>query len=210
MGSFEDFLRKLLGEMRGERAPTSHPTPGSTHAEIDIPMDRFEVIRPPIEPASLAENAVFRVGYPLGWFETTATEPPIEGNPALVVLRRDERTGPPGDVKSRGVIRCFSSMRASKGEFFEAAEHIVEARARALQAHPVEQLRFVRVDEAPCYMFQVEGTQLIHFQSVPSAITEVHLFHDGELLMMQLESDPELHPAHRQVLGTVLGTLTWR
>jgi hypothetical protein len=176
-----------------------------------IPIDRFEVVEP-LEPAAAwAVNALFTVGYPSGWYDTTPTEPTIEGNPALVVLRRTKTTGKPDDVKSRGVIRCFSSGRTTEGEFFAAPEHLADARARALQGQWVEPLRFVRAGGAPCYLLQVEcKTQIRAFQSVPSAITEVHMFHAGEWLMMQLESDPFFHERYRRALTTVLGTLTWR
>jgi hypothetical protein len=176
-----------------------------------IPIDRFEIVEP-LEPAAAwAENALFKVGFPSGWHDTTPTEPTIEGKPALVVLRRTETTGKPDDVKSRGVIRCFSSDRTTQGEFFAVAEKLADLRARSLGARLVEPLRFVRAGGAPCYTFQVEGKiQIRAFQSVLSAITEVHMFHEGEWLMMQLESDPFFHEKYQKALTTVLGTLTWR
>lgn len=183
---------------------------GAAHGPL-IPIERFDPVEPPISPTAWAENALFTVGYPPGWHDTTPTEPRIEGQPALIVLRRDETTGLPGDVASRGVIRCFSSSRTTQGDFFAAAEKLADLRARSLRARLVEPLRFVRAGGAPCYTLQVEGTiQIRAFQSVPSAITEVHMFHEGEWLMMQLESDPKFHAGYQQVLATVLGTLSWR
>ena len=57
----------------------------------------------------------------------------------------------------------------------------------------LEPLRFVRSGGAPCYKFRVETiNEIMPFQSVPSSITEVHMFHEGGWLMMQLECDPEV------------------
>jgi hypothetical protein len=52
--------------------------------------------------------------------------------------------------------------------------------------------------------------QIKAFQTVPSGITEVHLFHADQVFMMQLESDPQHHDGYRQALGTVLGSLRWK
>lgn len=204
----------------GRRPGSSSQLPVSSGAEGNnpptgsgqlIPIDRFEVIQPPIPPTTWAENALFKVGYPAGWYDTTPTEQPIEGNPALIVLRRLQTSGLPVDDESRGTIRCFSSMRATEAEFVEAADQLPEARAHGLQGTFVPPLMLVRADGAPCYSFMVERTaQPRAFQSVPSTITEVHIFHNGELLLMQLESDRELHPGYQQVLATVLGTLVWK
>jgi hypothetical protein len=189
-------------------------TAGASVAEGEgplIPIDRFEPVKPPIEPYAWAENAMFKVGYPSGWYDTTPTEPTIEGNPALVVLRRDEKTGQPSDLESRGVIRCFLHGRTTESEFSAAAENLGELRARALGGQLVEPLRFVLVGDARCYWFWVETTsQIKAFQSVASAITEAHIFHDCDWLMMQLECDPKFRPAYQQVLATVLGTLSWK
>jgi hypothetical protein len=176
-----------------------------------IPIDRFEEIQPPIPPTAWAENALFKVGYPDGWYDTTPTEQPIEGNPALIVLRRLQATGLPVDDASRGTIRCFSSTSTTEAEFFAVGEQLPEARAQSLRGRLVEPLRFVRADGAPCYTFTVEcEIQRRAFQSIASAITEVHIFHNGELLLMQLESDRKLHPGYQQVLATVLGTMAWK
>jgi len=143
--------------------------------EASIPIDRFDPVEPPLSPTAWAENAMFTVGYPQGWYDTTPTEPTIEGKPALLVLRRDQATGRPSNEASRGVIRCFSSARTTQGEFFAAAEQLAEARARSLQARLVAPLRFVRAGGAPCYTLQVQGTiQIRAFHSIPSTITEVH------------------------------------
>ncbi|MFI5004827.1 MAG: toll/interleukin-1 receptor domain-containing protein [Solirubrobacterales bacterium] len=179
--------------------------------EHDIPIDRFDVVQAPIPPIGWAENNVFRVGYPPDWYDTTPTEPTIEGKPALVVLRRDDHTGLPSDFESRGVIRCFLHGRGTSGEFFAAAPKLDHLRARALRGRLIEPLQFVRAGGAPCYTFRVDGTIRIRaFQASPSAITEVHLFHNGEWFLMQLESDPKFHADYQQALATVLGTLTWK
>jgi len=179
--------------------------------EHDIPIDRFDVVQAPIPPIGWAENKVFRAGYPPDWYDTTPTEPTIEGKPALVVLRRDDHTGLPSDFESRGVIRCFSHGRGPSSEFFAAAPKLDQVRARALRARLIEPLQFVRAGGAPCYTFRVDTTiRLRAFQTRPSAITEVHLFHNGEWFLMQLESDPKFHADYQQALATVLGTLTWK
>jgi hypothetical protein len=67
------------------------------------------------------------------------------------------------------------------------------------------------VDGACSYTLQVKGTlQIRPFHTVPSAITEVCMFHVNQVFMMQLESDPQPHDDYRQALGTVLGTLRWK
>ena len=184
---------------------------GDAPVETYIPIDRFDIVKAPIPPTGWAANEAFTVGFPPGWYDTTATEPTIEGKPALVVLRRDNQTGPPSDVVSRGVIRCFSIGKGSQTEFFSVAGKWDRVRARALRGQVVERLQFMRAGGAPCYTFRVDGTiQLTAFQTLPSAITEVHLFHDGEWFLMQLESDPSFHAGYQQDLATVLGTLTWK
>jgi hypothetical protein len=175
------------------------------------PIDRFEVIRPPIPPIAWAENALFKIGYPAGWYDTTPTEGPIEGSPALIVLRRMQTTGLPVDDASRGTIRCFSSTSTTEAEFFAVGEQLPEVRAHSLQGRFVPPLRLMRADGAPCYTFMVEcELQRRPFESIASAITEAHIFHNGELLLMQLESDRELHSGYQQVLATVLGTMAWK
>jgi hypothetical protein len=175
-----------------------------------IPIDRFEVIEPPIPATGTSENPSFSAGFPLGWYDTTPTEGRIEGKPALLVLRRDDTTGLPSDMESRGVIRCFSHAKGSPNEFYGVAEQLAQLRARSLRAQLVEQLRYVRVGGSPGYTFQVEGKMMIRaFEALPSAITEVHMFHNNEWFLMQLESDPKFHAGYQQVLATVLGTLTW-
>lgn len=184
---------------------------GDPPVETYIPIDRFDVVEAPIPPIGWAANEAFSVGFPPGWYDTTATEPTIEGKPALVVLRRDDRTGRPSDVASRGVIRCFSHGRGPQSEFFAVAGKFDQVRARATRRRVVEPLRFVRAGGAPCYTFRLDGeTQIKTFQNIPSALTEVHLFHDDEWFFMQLESDPSFHAEYQQDLATVLGTLTWK
>jgi hypothetical protein len=177
-----------------------------------IPIDRFVEIQPPIPPTAWAENALFKVGYPAGWYDTTTGEQPIEGNPPLVVLRRLQTSGLPVDDESRGTIRCFSTGTAPESEFFAMGEQLPELRAHSLPlGRFVPPLRFVRADGAPCYHFTIEcELERRAFQSIPSAITEVHIFHNDELLLMQLESGRELHPGYQQVLATVLGTMAWK
>jgi hypothetical protein len=68
--------------------------------------EQFEAVEPPVPPTQWCDNDLFTAGYPAGWFETTPTEPPIEGSSPVLVLRRDV-TGMPDDLGSRGVIRCF-------------------------------------------------------------------------------------------------------
>jgi hypothetical protein len=200
------WMRKFFGirdtsgasESGGDQGPLS-------------PNDRYETVHPPLEPYAWAENPMFKAGYPPGWYDTTPREQTIEGNPALVVLRRDRKPGLPSDIESRGVIRCFLHGRAPQSEFYAAAEHLADLRARALQGRLVEPLRFVLAGGAPCHTFRVECTTLMQaFQSVPSSITEVHMFHKDNWLMMQLECDPKFSPAYQQVLATVLGTLIWK
>gem|GEM_PF-5601876 len=192
------------------RRPSQLPVSSGAEGN-NLPNDRFEEIQSPISPTAWAENALFKVGYPDGWYDTTPTEKPIEGNPALIVLRRSQTSGLPIDDASRGTIRCFSSGGTTETEFFALGEHLPEVRARSLQGRFVPPLRLVRADGAPCYALTVEcELQRRAFQSIASAITEVHIFHDGELLLMQLESDRKLHPGYQQVLATVLGTMTWK
>jgi hypothetical protein len=191
--------------------PPDDQIDGDPPVETYIPIDRFDVVEAPIPPTGWAANEAFRVGFPPGWYDTTATEPTIEGKPALVVLRRDNRTGRPSDVGSRGVIRCFSHGRGPQAEFFSVAGKWDRVRALALGGRVVERLRFVRAGGAPCYTFRVDGTiQVKAFQTLPSAITEVHLFQIDEWFIMQLESDPSFHAEYQQDLATVLGTLTWK
>jgi hypothetical protein len=193
----------LSSGAKGNNPPTGPGQP--------TPIDRFEIIRPPIPPTAWAENALFKVGYPSGWYDTTPTEQPIEGNPALIVLRRLQTTGLPVDDASRGTIRCFSSTNTTVAEFFAMGEQLPEIRAHSLRGEVVKPLRFVRADGAPCYHFTVEcEIPRTAFESIASMITEVHIFHNGELLLMQLESDRELHPGYQKVLATVLGTLVWK
>jgi hypothetical protein len=174
--------------------------------------EQFEPVESPTPPTQWCENDLFTAGYPAGWFETTPTEPPIEGSPAILVLRRDQVTGLPDDLGSRGVIRCFRMAdRATQEEFLNMAYGLAEVRARSLRANVVDPERFLSVDGAYCYTFQVRGTlQIRAFHTVPSAITEVFLFHAGQVFMMQLESDPQHHDDYRQALGTVLGTFRWK
>jgi hypothetical protein len=173
--------------------------------------EQFEAVEPPLPPTQWCDNDLFTAGYPAGWFETTPTEPPIEGSPPVLVLRRDQVTGLPDDLGSRGVIRCFRVDRATEEEFLDMAYGLAEVRARSLRATVVDPERFLSVDGAYCYTLQVQGTlQIRPFHTVPSAITEAHLFHAGQVFMMQLESDPQHHDDYRQALGTVLGTLRWK
>jgi hypothetical protein len=174
--------------------------------------EQFEAVEPPIPPTQWCDNDLFTAGYPAGWFETTPTEPPIEGSPAVLVLRRNPVTGMPDDLESRGVIRCFRMTdRATEDEFLDVANGMAEVRGRSLRATVVDPERFLSVDGAYCYAFQVQGTlQIRPFQTVPSAITEAHLFHLNQVFMMQLESAPQHHEDYRQALGTVLGTLHWK
>jgi hypothetical protein len=191
--------------------PPDDQVDGDLPVETYIPIDRFDVVEAPIPPIGSAANEAFSVGLPPGWYDTTATEPTIEGEPALVVLRRDDRTGRPSDVASRGTIRCFSHGRGPQSEFFAVAGQLDQVRARATRRRVVEQLRFVRAGGAPCYTFRLDGeTQIRTFQNIPSALTEVHLFHDDEWFFMQLESDPSHHAEYQQDLATVLGTLSWK
>jgi hypothetical protein len=191
--------------------PPDDQVDGDLPVETYIPIDRFDVVEAPIPPIGWAANEAFSVGLPPGWYDTTATEPTIEGKPALVVLRRDDRTGRPSDVASRGVIRCFSHGRGPQSEFFAVAGQLDQVRARATRRGVVEPLRFVRAGGAPCYTFRLDGeTQIKTFQNIPSALTEVHLFHDDEWFFMQLESDPSFHAEYQQDLATVLGTLIWK
>lgn len=199
----EEILRKKKGngEANHERE-RRRPRP-----------EQFEAVGPPpVPPAQWCDNSLFTAGYPVGWFETTPTEPPIEGSLPVLVLRRSETTGIPDDLGTRGVIRCFPSGGSiTVDEFLDSAAGMAEARARALRAALVDPERFLMVDGAYCMTFQVEGKQQIRaFQSVPSAITEVLLLHADQLLMMQLESDPQCHEEYRQTVGTVLGTLSWK
>lgn len=74
-----------------------------------------------------------------------------------------------------------------------------------------EKTRLLSVNGAYCYTFQVEGKlQLKTFQTIPNAITEVHLLHANQVFMMQLASDPQYHDDYRQAVGTLLGTLRWK
>jgi hypothetical protein len=225
----EDLLRILHGRPAYPKtvpgpAPELAPRPvapyvdlpdnqvdGDPPVETYIPIDRFDVVEAPIPPIGWAANEAFSAGFPPGWYDTTATEPTIEGNPALIVLRRDDRTGRPSDVASRGVIRCFSHGRGPPSEFFAVAGEWDQVRARATRRRVIERLRFVRAGGAPCYTFRLDGeTQIKAFKAIPSALTEVHLFHDDEWFFMQLESDPRFHAEYQQDLATVLGTLTWK
>jgi hypothetical protein len=225
----EDLLRILHGRPAYPKtvpgpAPELAPRPvapyvnppddqidGDPPVETYIPIDRFDVVEAPIPPIGWAANEAFSVGFPPGWYDTTATEPTIEGKPALIVLRRDDRTGRPSDVASRGVIRCFSHGRGPPSEFFAVAGEWDQVRARATRRRVIERLRFVRAGGAPCYTFRLDGeTQIKAFKTIPSALTEVHLFHDDEWFFMQLESDPSFHAEYQQDLATVLGTLTWK
>ncbi len=171
--------------------------------------EQFEAVETSLPATQTCDNSLFTAGYPAGWFETTPTEQPIEGSPPVLVLRRHASADTPDD---RGVIRCFPmAASVTEGEFFDSAYGMPEARARALRASLVDTEHFLAVDSAYCITFQVQGKlQIRAFQSVPSAITEVLLLHAGQVLMMQLESDPQYHDAYRQAIGTVLGTLRWK
>jgi hypothetical protein len=175
------------------------------------PPDRFEAVEPPLSPAQWSDNALFTAGSPAGWSETTPNEARIEGSLPVLVLRREQLNGPPEEVDSRGVIRCFRVESATEEQFLDTGPGIAEVRARALSMSVVEPERYLSVDGAYCYSFRVQGMlQIKPFHSVPSAITEVHLFHAGQLFMMQLESDPQFHDDYRQTVATVLGTLRWK
>jgi hypothetical protein len=173
--------------------------------------ERFEAVEPPVPPTQWCDNDLFTAGYPAGWFETTPTEPPIEGSSPVLVLRRDQVTGMPDDLGSRGVIRCFRVDSATEDDVLDMAYGLAEARARSLRATVVDSERLLSVDGAYCYTFQVQGTlQIKPFQTVPSAITEVHVFHADQVFMLQLESDPQHHESYRQAVGAVLGSLRWK
>jgi hypothetical protein len=173
--------------------------------------ERFEAVEPPVPPIQWCDSDLFTAGYPAGWFETTPTEPPIEGSTPVLVLRRDQVTGTPDDLSSRGVIRCFRVGKATEDDFLDMAYGLADVRARSLRATVVDPERLLSVDGAYCYTFQVQGMlQIKAFQTVPSAITEVHLFHADQIFMMQLESDPQHHHGYRQAVGTVLGSLRWK
>ena len=172
--------------------------------------ESFQQVAPPLPAETWCRNDRFVAGYPWGWLETTPAELPIEGLPPVLVLRRETEVTPSQDLDSRAVIRCFPMSKASLEDFLDMAPALPEARARALQATAVGPLQFVGTDGAPGYILQLEGTlDISAFKRVPSAITETYLFHRGEILLMQLESDPQHHLGFQQVVATVLGTLRW-
>jgi hypothetical protein len=198
----EDFLKERNETKRSE----------ADRIEQRPRPEQFEAVEPPLPPTRQCDNDLFTAGYPDGWFETTPTEPPIEGSPAVLVLRRDQVTGVPDDLGSRGVIRCFRMTDgANEEEFLDTAYGMAEVRGRSLRATVVDPVRLLSVDGAYSYTLQVQGTlQIRPFHTVPSAITEVFLFHEDQVFMTQLESDPQSHDDYRQALATVLGTLHWK
>jgi serine/threonine protein kinase len=211
--------RRSVKTRRARLVPLAHESPpagthsgsGDTRGRDDanelIPIERFEVIVARMPATGMSANRSFKARFPSGWIDTTPTELRIEGKPALLVLRRSQTTG---QTASRGVIRCFCHATASAKEFYAAAEQLAQLRARSLRAELVDPLRLVRVGGSPSYTFQVRGTIMLQAsQAVPSAITEVHMFHNNEWFLVQLESDPQSHLSYQQVLATVLGTLTW-
>lgn len=201
-----DVFKEILMERREKTRSEAE------RIERRPPPERFEAVEPPLSPTRWCDNDLFTAGYPAGWLETTPTEGPIEGSPPVLVLRRDQGTGVPDNSGSRGVIRCFRMTDgATEEEFLDLAYSIAEVRARSLRATLVDPERLLSVNGAYCYTFQVQGKlQLKTFQTIPNAITEVHLLHANQVFMMQLASDPQYHDDYRQAVGTLLGTLRWK